>query len=85
MAYTGEKLSTCLNVKDQNKFDHQHDVECYADCPNETCRENYIGESGCRILERNKDYNGRDLKSHILKYSVESGHASDSYYVINPF
>ena len=27
VAYTGKKLSTCFNVKDQSKFDHQHDME----------------------------------------------------------
>ena len=51
----------------------------YADCPNEKCRENYIGESGRRISERIKDHNGRDLKSHILGHSIESGHAKVSY------
>ena len=60
--YTGQKLSTCFNVKDQSKLDHQHDLVYYADCPNETCREIYIGESGCRISERIKDHNGRDFK-----------------------
>ena len=49
VAYTGKKLSTCFNVKDQSKFEHQHDVVYYADCPNEKCRENYIGENGHRI------------------------------------
>ena len=79
VAYTGKKLSTCFNVKDQSKFEHRHDVVYYADCPNEKCRENYIGESGRRISERIKDHNGRDLKSHILRHSVESGHANVSY------
>ena len=51
----------------------------YAGCPNETCRESYIGESGRRILERIKDHNGKDLKSHILRHSVESGHANVSF------
>ena len=46
VAYTDKKLSTCFNVKDQSKFDHQHDVVYYVDCRNETCRENYIGEIG---------------------------------------
>ena len=32
VAYTGKKLSTCFNVKDQSKFEHQHDVVYYADC-----------------------------------------------------
>ena len=51
----------------------------YTDCPNETCRENCIGESGRRISEHIKDHSGRDLKSHILGHSVESGHANVSY------
>ena len=28
------------------------------------------------VAERTKDHNGRDLKSHILRHSVESGHAN---------
>ena len=31
----GKKRSTCFNVKDQSKFEDQHDVLYYADCPNE--------------------------------------------------
>ena len=26
VAYAGKKLSTCFNVKDQSKFEHQHDA-----------------------------------------------------------
>ena len=79
MAYTGKKLSTCFNVKDQSTFAHPHDVVYYADCPNEKCKENYIGDSGRRISERKKDHNGRDLKSHILRHSVESARGNISY------
>ena len=79
MVYTGKKLSTGFNVKDQSKFEHRHDVVYYADYPNEKCRENYIGKSARRISEIIKDHNGRDLKSHILRHSVESGHANVSY------
>ena len=66
-AYTGKKSSTCFNVKDQSKFDHQHDVVYYGDCPNETCRVNCIGESGRRISERIKDHNGRDFEIICFK------------------
>ena len=78
VTYTCKKLGTSFNVNDQSKFDHQHDVVYYVDFPNETCRENYIDKGGQIISERIKDHNGRDLKSHILKHSVESGHANVS-------
>ena len=71
VTYTGKKLDTSFNVKYQSKCDHLHDVVYYVDCPNETCRENYISE-------RIKDHNGRDLKSHILRHSVEYGYANVS-------
>ena len=79
VTYTGKILRTYFNVKDQSKFDHQHDVVYYSDCPNGTCRENYINYIGRRTSECIKDYNGGDLKSHILRHSVESVHANVSY------
>ena len=44
--YTGRKLSTCFQIKDKSKFDHQHDLVYHAKCPSELCNKNYIGESG---------------------------------------
>ena len=35
VTYAGKNRSTCFNVKDQSKFEHQHDVVHYADSPNE--------------------------------------------------
>ena len=51
---------------------------CTMQCPNKTCRENYIGESDRRVSEHRIGHNVRDLKSHILRHSVESGHAKIS-------
>ena len=79
LAYTGKKLSTCFNIKTQSKFEHQHDVVYFADCPNEKCRKNYIDKSCRRISKLIKDHNDRDLKSYILRHSVESGHVNVSY------
>ena len=69
VAYTGRKLSTCFKIKDKNKFDDQHNLMYHEKCPSELCDKNYIGGSGQGILERVKDHNGRDHKSHILKHS----------------
>ena len=45
----------------------------------------YIGGFGSRISERVKERNGRDQKSHILKYSVEivHEHEKSSDFLIN--
>ena len=51
ITYTGRKLSTCLQIKDKSKFDHQHYLVYHAKCPSELCNENIIGESGRRITE----------------------------------
>ena len=32
VAYTGRKLSTCFQIKDKSKFDHQHDLVYHAKC-----------------------------------------------------
>ena len=71
IGFTGKKLSTCFQIKNQTKFEHKHDIIYLAPCPEDNCSENYIGESGRRISERIIDHNGRDQKSHIFKHSSE--------------
>ena len=65
VTYTGKKQSTCFNVKDESKFNHQHEVVYYAVCPTEICREKCICESSRRISECIKDHNGRVL-NHLF-------------------
>ena len=43
-------------------------------CSEETCREDYTGETGRRLSERVIDHNGRDKKSHVLKHCIENDH-----------
>ena len=71
IGFTGKKLSTCFQIKDQTKFEHKHDIIYLAICAEDNCSENYIGESGRRISEIIIDHNGRDQKSHIFKHSSE--------------
>ena len=33
IAYTGRKRSNCFQIKDNNKFDHQHDLVYHAKVP----------------------------------------------------
>ena len=61
IAYTSRKLSTCFQIEDKSKFDHQHDLVYHAKSPSELCDKNYIGESDRCIAERVKDHNGETI------------------------
>ena len=43
-------------------------------CSAEICSDDYIGESARRIMDRVKDHDGQDTKSHVLKHSSEKEH-----------
>ena len=74
IAFTGSKLSTCFQVKDKTKFEHNHDIVYRGICPETDCSENYLGETARRISERVKDHTVKDVHSHLFKHAVESGH-----------
>ena len=74
VTYTGKKLSTCFNIKEQTKCEHQHDIVYYGKCPEVDCTDNYIGEASRRVSERIIDHNGRDRKSHFFRHSVKHNH-----------
>ena len=73
-AYSGTKLSSKSQLKDQTKKDHQHDLVYYERCPEEQCTEDYTGETGRRLIERVKDHSGKDSKSYLFKHSMEANH-----------
>ena len=58
-AYSGTKLSSKFQLKDQTKKYHQHDAVYYAKCPEEQSTEDYTGEAGRRLIERVKDHSGK--------------------------
>ena len=45
VSFTGNKLSSCFNIKDKTKFEHRHDVIYLRTCSETTCNDNYIGEA----------------------------------------
>ena len=67
VTYQSKKLSSKFKVKDKTEFYHQSNLVYYGKCPNQTCTEDYIGETDRRIRERIIDHNKRDKNSHILK------------------
>ena len=74
ITYTGRKLGSLFETKDQTIFEHKHDVIYHGKCPAENCVDDYIGETARRVNERIADHAGRDANSHLLKHSIESGH-----------
>ena len=74
ITYTGRKLGSLFETKDQTIFEHKHDVICHGKCPAENCVDDYIGETAHRVNERVVDHTGKDANSHLLKHSIESGH-----------
>ena len=74
IVFTGSKLSTCFQVKDKTKFEHNHDIVYHGICPETDCSGNYIGETARKKSERVKDHTGKDVRSHLFKHAVESGH-----------
>ena len=74
ITYTGRKLGSLFQTKDQTIFEHKHDVIYHGKCPAENCVDDYIGETARRVNESIVDHTGRDTNSHLLKHSIESGH-----------
>ena len=66
ITFTGEKLNSYFSIKDKRKFQHQHDLVYYVKCAEPSCRDNYVGETVRRIIERIKDHSGKDHASHMV-------------------
>ena len=78
IVYSGKKLGPYFNIKDQTNMQHQNDLICYAECPENGCMKNYVGEIERLLKERVDEHRGKDNKSHVLKHTYESGHKAVS-------
>ena len=48
VTYSGQKLSTKLQIKDKTKDQHKHNLVYYSKCPEPNCNEDYLGKTGKR-------------------------------------
>ena len=71
---TGQKLSTTLQIKDKTKDRHKHDLVYYSKCPKSTCNEDYLSETGRRIIERSADHCSKYKHSHLLRHTLNNNH-----------
>ena len=74
ITYTGQKLNSRFQIKDKINEKHKHDLIYYTKCPEEFCTEDYLGETGHRIIERVADHAGNDRQSHLLKHALTQNH-----------
>ena len=74
VTYQSKKLVSKFPVKDKIDFQHQNNVVYYGKCPNPNCKDDYIGETDRRVIERVIDHNKRDEKSHMLQHSCGKFH-----------
>ena len=77
-ARKSRKLDSALDIKDQTKLEHKHDLPYLVKCPENTCSETYLGKAARRLNERILEHAGKDDKSHMLKHTLQSGHTSVS-------
>ena len=85
LVFTGTKLGTRFNIKDETSKEHQHDLPYSVVCPDANCNEEYNGEAGRRLIEKVHEYSGEDVSSHVFKHSTETDHptvTSDDFRVL---
>ena len=74
--YITRKLGSAFDIKDQRKLVYKHDLTSLVKCPENTSSETYLGEKARRLNERIMEHAGKDNKSHMLKYTLQSGYPS---------
>ena len=72
--YTGLKIGKKFQIKDKTEDQHKDDLAYYSKCPEWTCNEGYLGETGRRINERSADHCRRDKQSHLLRDALNNNH-----------
>ena len=74
ITYTGRKLGVKFQIKDLTKIQHEHDLIYYSKCQEPNCDQDYLGETGRRMIERAADHCGKDKQSYLLRHALISNH-----------
>ena len=74
ITYTGHKLNTRFQIEGKTAQIHKHDLVYYVKCPDQPCNQDYLGETGRRIIERTADHSGKDKRSHLYKHVCNENH-----------
>ena len=74
ISYSGHKLNTRFHMKDKTAQIHQHDLVYCVKCPDQSCNQDYLGQTGRRIIDRADDHSGKDKHSHLFKHACNKNH-----------
>ena len=74
ITYTGQKLDSRFQIKDKRNEKPKHDFIYYTKLAEASCTEEYLGETGRRVIERVPDHAGKDKQSHLLKHALLQNH-----------
>ena len=68
IAYVGNKLSTCFQVKDVTEFKDNHDIIYQGRCPKIGCNDYYLGETTTMQISSKFIWGTCELISVVLTY-----------------
>ena len=74
ITYTGEKVNGRFQIKDKINEKHKHGLIYYTKCPQASCTEEYLGETGSKITEQVVDHAENDKQSHLLEHALLRNH-----------
>ena len=74
ITYNGHKLNNRFQIKDKTAQIHKCDLVYYIKCPDQSCSQDYLGETGRRIIERTADHSGKDKHSDLFKHACNDNH-----------
>ena len=74
ITYTGHKLNSRFQTTDKTVQIHKHNLVYYVKCPDQSCNQDHLGETGRRIIERAADHSSKDKHSHLFKHACYENH-----------
>ena len=74
ITYTGQKLNTRFQIKDKIVQIHKNDLVDYVKCPDQSSNQDYLGETGRKIIERTPGDSGKDKYSHLFKHACNENY-----------
>ena len=73
VTFKGTRLSSNFSIKDKIQNQHKHNIVYEGQCPD--CDANYIGETERRFIIRANEHAEKDVNSHLLRHSKQTGHS----------